>query len=257
MVVGTSLDDEFLETGIVKLPGAFGARDAARMRDVVWNELLQRYGIQRNDPTTWDRHPPTGLRSTKRSAAFAAICGPDVVDLLDGLLGAGEWALPKQFGNVLVTMPDADAYRVPDRIWHCDFPPTLATDRLTVVKLWALFGDVLPGGGGTPHLVGSHRAFGRWLARTCERDYKRAKHGFLASHPWLRELIHDDGRSDRNGRLFAGEEVDGVPLRVIECSGAAGDVYVTHPWVFHSIACNATARPRLMRSVAVGSFRLR
>jgi hypothetical protein len=28
-------------------------------------------------------------------------------------------------------------------------------------------------------------------------------------------------------------------------------VYVTHPWVFHSIATNVSHRPRLMRSVAV------
>ena len=40
-----------------------------------------------------------------------------------------------------------------------------------------------------------------------------------------------------------GAEVDGVCLRVVECTGRAGDVYVTHPWVFHSIASNASTRP--------------
>src|SRR4051812_42641339 len=221
------------------------------MRDVVWNELVHRYGIDRDDPSTWDRHPPTGLRSTKRSPAFGAICGPPLVELLDDLFGAGAWARPKHYGNVLVTMPNASEYRVPDRIWHSDFQPTLDPARLDVVKVWALFDDVEPGGGGTPQLVGSHRAFARHVARTGERDYKRAKLGFLRSHPWLRELTRDDGRVDRNERLFTGADVDGVHLRVVECTGQAADVYVTHPWVFHSIAPNASHRPRLMRSFAV------
>jgi Phytanoyl-CoA dioxygenase (PhyH) len=241
----------FDETGIIRIPGAFGAREAARMRDVVWNELRGRYGIRRQDPSTWRRHP-TGLKSTKRSPAFAPICGPSVAAALDAVLGAGRWRPPKHYGNVLVTMPDVDEWRVPHRIWHSDFPPTLPRDRVTVVKLWALFDDVEPGGGGTPQLAGSHLAFARHLARTGEHDYKRAKLGFLGSHPWLKALTRDDGDPRRNERLTGdGAEVDGIRLRVVECTGRAGDVYITHPWVFHSIASNASARPRLMRSVAV------
>ena len=140
---------------------------------------------------------------------------------------------------------------MPHRIWHPDFPPTLPAGRVTVVKLWALFDDVDPGGGGTPQLAGSHLAFARYLARTGEPDYKRAKLGFLDSDPWLKTLTRDDGAPDRNACLMDGTDVDGVRLRVVECTGRAGDVYVTHPWVFHSIASNASTRPRLMRSVAI------
>ncbi len=244
--------DAFATTGIVKIEGAFGQRDAARMCDVVWNELHGRYGIERSDPSSWYRHEPTGLRSSKRSSAFAPICGAAVAAALDTLLGPGGWRRPRHFGNVLITMPNALEWRVPDRIWHSDFDPTLPRDRVTVVKLWALLDDVEPHGGGTPQLAGSHLAFARYVERTGERDYKRAKFGFLGSHPWLRTLTHDGGDPDRNAVLMDdGADVDGARLRVVECTGRAGDVYVTHPWVFHSIAPNATARPRLMRSVAV------
>ncbi len=239
------------ETGILKIEGAFSGADAARMRDVVWNELHRRYGIERDDPLTWQRHPPTGLRASKRSRAFAAICGPAVARVLDRAFGEGSWDEPLQFGSVLVTMPNAHEWRVPARVWHSDFQPTLPFDRLVAVKLWALLDDLEPGGGGTPQLAGSHRAFARYLRRTGERDYKRAKFGFLSSHPWLRSLSHDDGGPGRNDRLMSDVDVDGVSLRVIECTGSAGDVYVTHPWVFHSIAVNASTRPRLMRSFAV------
>jgi hypothetical protein len=214
--------------------------------------MQRRYAIERDDPSTWHRHEPTGLTSTKRSTAFAPICSVSVTNLLDQLLGAGRWAPPQQYGNVLVTMPDAGPWRVPDRIWHSDFPPTLPVAPLAAVKLWALFDDVAPGGGGTPQLAGSHRAFAHYLSTTSERDYKKTKFGFLRSDPWLQTLTHDRGETERNDVLMRqGTEVDGIELRVVECTGRAGDVYVTHPWVFHSIAKNARDRPRFMRSVAV------
>jgi ectoine hydroxylase-related dioxygenase (phytanoyl-CoA dioxygenase family) len=244
--------DEFVETGIYKIERAFSDDDAARMRDVVWNELSRRYEIERDDPQTWHRHAPTGLKSSKRSKAFAPICSPRVGEVLDALFGADGWVRPEKYGNVLVTMPTPGEWRVPHRIWHSDFQPTIPLDPLPVVKLWALFDDVDAGGAGTPQLVGSHRAFASYVARTGERDYKRAKIGFLASHPWLQALSRDDGDPRRNERFMCeGADVDGVRLRVMECTGKSGDVYVTHPWVFHTIATNATSRPRLMRSFAI------
>jgi hypothetical protein len=243
---------EFDRTGIVKLPGAFERHDAERMQAVLWDEMARRYGIERDDTSTWYRHAPTRLTTTKKSRAFASILGSTVTAALDDLLGAGRWQAPKHFGNVLVTMPNAREWRVPHAIWHADFGPEISRERLPVVKVWALFDDVAPGGGGTPQLAGSHRAFARYLERTGECDYKRAKFGFLASHPCLRALSHPDDDPRRNERFMEeGAEVDGEHLAVVECTGNAGDAYVTHPWVYHSIADNATPRPRLMRSVQV------
>ena len=246
--------EEFAQTGIVKIERAFSADDAARMRAVVWNELNRRYEIERDDPTTWHRHEPTGLRTTKKSAAFSPMCGAPLATMLDALFGEDGWERPKNFGNVLVTMPTPGEWRVPHKVWHSDFEPTLPRDRLVAVKCWALFDDVAPGGGGTPQLAGSHRAFARYLKQTNERDYKQAKFGFLGSDPWLRALASDDGDPDRNNRFMnTVTSIDGVDVQVVECSGRSGDVFVTHPWVFHSVAANTSARPRLMRSFAIRS----
>jgi len=241
----------FERTGILRLEGAFGAREAARMADVVWNELHHRYDIVRDDPTTWDRHPPTGLRSSKRSRAFEPILSPAVTAALDDLFGVAGWERPKTFGNVLVTMPDASEWRVPHRIWHSDFEATEPVRALFAVKLWALVDEVAPGGGGTPQLAGSHRLFARYLETCDDRSYKAAKFGFLGSHPWLEALSRDDGDPDRNRRFMEETDVDGLPARVVELTGRPGDVFLTHGWVFHSIAVNALDRPRIMRSAAV------
>jgi hypothetical protein len=250
-MLSAALRDEFEQRGIVKIEGAFPTGDAARMRDVLWRELLRRYGIERDNPFTWDRHLPTGLKATKYHPAFGAILSPTVRDVLDDLF-EGRWVPPKHFGNVLVTMPGPGPWRVPHKIWHSDFPTDLPPDRLVVVKIWALFGDIAPGGGGTPQLAGSHRLFARWLAGTTERDYKRCKFGFLKSHPWLRDLTRDNGDPQRNHHYMDTDtDLDGLPARVIECTGRAGDLYVTHPWVFHSIPTNASDHPRMLRSTAI------
>src|SRR5262245_11371561 len=79
---------EFERWGVLKLDGVFSAGEAARMQAVAWGELNHRYGIEREDRSTWDRHPPTGMKTTKKSKAFAPILGPTVVDVLDELFGA-------------------------------------------------------------------------------------------------------------------------------------------------------------------------
>jgi ectoine hydroxylase-related dioxygenase (phytanoyl-CoA dioxygenase family) len=149
-------------------------------------------------------------------------------------------------------MPNATEWRVPHRVWHPDFGPSTSVRPLGAVKVWALCDDVEPTGGGTPQLLGSHRLFARYLEQTSEHRYKEAKLGFLRSHPWLRQLSTPDEDPRRNQRFLDVEaDVDGLPARVVELTGRAGDVFITHPWVFHTIAENATSRPRFMRSGAV------
>jgi hypothetical protein len=249
---------EFDRTGILKLEGVFSSAEAARMSDVTWAALQRKHQIERDEPTTWDRHPPSGLRSSRKHRAFAPIFGPVLIDALDDLFGPAQWKMPTHYGQALVTMPNTTEWRVPHKLWHADFLYEARADDLFAVKYWALIDDVGPGGGGTPQLAGSHRLAARYIeGRSPEQlEYKRVRDGLLRSHPWLRALSTEDDDRDRNARFMDVEaDVDGLPARVVECTGSAGDVYVTHPWVMHSIAANASVQPRLMRSMAVYAAR--
>jgi hypothetical protein len=240
--------------GIVKIEGAFAEDEAARMRDVVWRELKKRYEIERDDPSTWDRHPPSGLRTSKKHPAFTPILGPVLGQALDDLFGAGQWRRPRHAGQVLITMPGSQPWRVPPGLWHADFQYQFPPEGISAVKIWALFGPVAPGGGGTAQLTGSHQLMVRYLNHRsgAELEYKRVRDGFMRSHPWLRALTHDDGDPERNTRFMqAGANIEGVQVRVVELVGDPGDVFITHPWVMHAIAPNATSIPRMMRSAAV------
>lgn len=246
---------QFDRDGIFRVEGAFTESEAARMRSVVWEELGHLYGMEQADPSSWHPHAPTGLKESKRHAAFGPIFGRPLCGVLDDLFGPGQWTMPRHVGQVLVTMPNATAWRVPPRLWHGDFPYLFPYgDGVGAVKVWAMFGRVGPGGGGTVQLAGSHRLVERYLSGRsgAELDFKLVRDGFMASHPWLKALTKDDGDPGRNARfMVTGTNIDGVCLRVVELTGDPGDVFITHPWVMHAVAPNATGLPRMMRSVAV------
>ncbi|HEY3560202.1 MAG TPA: phytanoyl-CoA dioxygenase family protein [Kribbella sp.] len=229
----------FERDGIVKIPSAFSADEAAGMRDVLWRELSERHGMDRDDRSTWTVLRPTGLKTTKFDRRAHAILGPRVRSALDGLLG--EWAEPKHQGQVLVTMPEGGTWAVPHRQWHTDVGFEQPTDA---VKIWALYGDIAPGGGGTPQVAGSHRVIERFLTTTGEREFKAVRDQVLRSDPWFRNLTSEQRTADPMEPV----ELDGLPVRVVELTGQAGDVYLTHPWILHSIAPNANDVPRMMRS---------
>ena len=72
-------------------------------------------------------------------------------------------------------------------------------------------------------------------------------HPFLRRHPPLGDLLRGAARLDR-GRSMVGDryEVDGVPVDVVELTGAPGDVVITHLHVFHCGPPNTSDSPRYM-----------
>lgn len=71
----------------------------------------------------------------------------------------------------------------------------------------------------------------------------------LAAHPYIGELYRDGDAQARIARFMERtEELDGVPLRVVENLGSAGDVILAHPLVLHVAAPNNSDRPRFLLS---------
>jgi ectoine hydroxylase-related dioxygenase (phytanoyl-CoA dioxygenase family) len=50
-----------------------------------------------------------------------------------------------------------------------------------------------------------------------------------------------------------GAVLDGVSVRVVELTGAAGDVFLVHPWILHTAAPNCNPTPRMMVSARISS----
>jgi ectoine hydroxylase-related dioxygenase (phytanoyl-CoA dioxygenase family) len=172
-----------------------------------------------------------------------------VVDAVSSLIGADTWARPRHWGSPLVTLPLCGAtWDVPHAQWHMDWPARGRLDTPLGIRLFAYADHVPPGGGGTCVIAGSHRLVAQLVAagRAGDGASARVKRRLFVD-PWLRALATPDAVPDRVGRFMQeGGLVDGVPVRVVELTGAPGDVVLTHPWLFHAAATNCSRAPRML-----------
>ena len=67
--------------------------------------------------------------------------------------------------------------------------------------------------------------------------------------PWFAELNRRRTDVSERNAFFMEQchDVLGVPARVVELTGRAGDVVVCHPWLIHSPAMNVLTKPRMIR----------
>jgi hypothetical protein len=242
----------FERDGYVVVREAFSAADGAAMEQQWWRELADGHGIRRDDRSSWRRL--TGdLKAAKRDPLQARILTGRVRGVLDDLLGPGAWPAPRDWGRPLVTFPEPGRWDVPTGLWHWDTPADLHTDRVRGLFVVSFVGSVRPRGGGTLILAGSHRllieqqhalpAAARGGSIAAQRDR------FARSHPWLRALTGlAPSPPDRVAAYLDQESVvDGVPVRVVELTGAPGDMVFCHPSIVHCVAPNRGEWPRFMR----------
>ena len=138
--------------------------------------------------------------------------------------------------------------------WHADANYRSQLWPPKGVQTHALFGDVPPRSGATQILSGSHRLIHQWFKQNpAPADAKSADmRKLLLGHPYIRDLHTDDDPDERIARFMDRiEVVDGIPLQVIENTGAAGDVILLHPLTLHVAARNIGSAPRFLLSGGV------
>ena len=215
----------FVEDGLVRLDDAFPADLAATCRAALFTGT----GIDPDDPATWPgpvhrigfRSDPC-FRQTANTAPLHRA--------YDQLAGAGRWIAPAGLGTFPIRFPSVED--PPDAGWHVDAsfgteaPDFLdwrvnVTSRGRALLMLFLFSDTGPDDAPTRVRVGSHKAIARELL---------AKGADGAT---LRDLMATDwgGTSDCEERL---------------ATGAAGTVWLCHPFLVHSAQPLRGSRPRVM-----------
>lgn len=245
--------EHFRVHGWLRLHQAFSADAAAAMREVVWDGLAET-GVRRDAPSTWTIERPGKLQKLKEHPAFNAVGSDRLFGMIDAILETRAYEKPKRWGAVFIAFPSKDAWGVPAGGWHIDAHYTSQLWPPKGVQTHALFGDIAPRAGATQILSGSHRLIHQWFSETPppagapSAEMRR----LLRAHPYIRDL-HTDGDRDRRIERFMdrAEEVDGIPLQVVENTGAAGDVLLLHPLTLHVAAPNNGAVPRFLLSGGV------
>lgn len=213
--------DRFVNDGFVHVEGAFPRELADAGRELLWKAT----GCDPEDAATWTR-PVIRLGDFAQEPFRAAANTPRLHAVFDQLVGTGRWLPPGSLGTFPVRFPHPDPPG--DDGWHVEgsFPndggyQLNIRSRGRALLMLFLFSDVGPDDAPTRVRTGSHHDAARLLA-----PYGDEGAEFFA---------------------FAREAVPATEHRPeVAATGAAGDVYLCHPFLVHSAQPHRGATPRFM-----------
>ena len=223
----TSQRLQFLTDGYVRIDDAFPQRLAAEARTIFWDDLRLQ-GCLPDDPATWTR-PVVRLGMYSHPLIVAAANTSTLHGAFDQLVGPGCWQPCTSVGTVPVRFPSAGDPG--DTGWHIDpgfdhQKPDFMDWRTNIhsrgrmLLMLILFSDVSEAEAPTRIRVGSHADIARALIQAAEPGLT------------LRELLPYFRETSTRREILA--------------TGAAGTVYLCHPFVVHSAQMHRGHEPRFM-----------
>ncbi len=244
MIISASDHQIFADRGLIRVEGLIPDAVVAPARDLAYGRL-EKVGLWRDGAWAGGRDEAQTLKLAKaalkdigKSSIFKNLLTPDVLDIARQLVN-GEAIRAEAYPQFLFTHPNASEWVVPYAAWHLDLP-RLGPLGAPGAQMFSFVDTVLPGGGGTLFVAGSHRLLNDVGAIRSQELKKR-----LREHSYFRDLM-DKSIVDRNRFMSEVHYVDDVPLRVVELTGAPGDVFFTDLRMLHAIAPNASGNPRMM-----------
>ena len=219
--------DDFITKGFVRIDAAFPRDLADEARSIMWRDLP----CDPNDPGTWTR--PVIRLPGYGGGPFEKVANtPALHAAFDRLVGKGRWVPREGLGTIPVRFPHPDD--AGDTGWHVDqgFPgPNCdpnerqdfsgwrvnVTSRGRALLMLFLFSDVATDDAPTRIRVGSHADMARYLAPAGEK-----------------------GRSRMNLEAMGAHRPEAL------ATGAAGTVYLCHPFLVHAAQRHRGSTPRFV-----------
>ena len=242
--------ESFDALGVVRLSSVIAAADIALMRAEVERtikrmKLVEIAGALRPPPESTEM-----LWSVGRGSTFAPL--PRIVgQAVDSVFGPGVWeTVAEEHGGLAapnLPLPGAGPWAVPHAAWHVDEPTSPVHELSWGLLAFAFLDDVEPGCGATVAIAGSQRRLKRLAVGSEPITTEGAIATLSHDESWFAELFAPGGDPVMRRRRFMdeGHVSDGIPLRVIELTGAAGDVVLMDPRCLHTVSANAGPRARL------------
>jgi hypothetical protein len=217
--------EQFIANGLVRIDQAFPRERADAARAILWKAT----GCSPDDPATWTQ-PVIRLGMFAQAPFIDAANTPRLHAAFDQLVGQGRWHRPAAMGTFPVRFPSAADPG--DAGWHIDVSfgtdtPDFMSWRANIYSkgrallMLFLFSDVEEHDAPTRIRVGSHADIARQLAPAGEQ-------GLM-----LRELAADGFATSAH-------------CPVVTATGAAGTVYLCHPFLVHAAQPHHGERPRFM-----------
>lgn len=214
----------FINDGFIKIDEAFPRALADEARAALWRDT----GCDPHDPATWTK-PVIRLGMYSQRPFVAAANTPKLQAGYDQLVGAGRWLPCGAMGTFPVRFPSPDDPG--DTGWHIDVSFGMATpdfmqwranvfSKGRALLMLFLFSDVGEEDAPTRVRAGSHFDVARMLAPAGDAGLT------------LRELIARLPETENRNEMLV--------------TGAAGTVYLCHPFLVHAGQLHRGTAPRFM-----------
>jgi hypothetical protein len=215
----------FIDDGYVRLDHAFSLDLAKRCRDELWADI----GLSPERPETWTK--PVIRVTSKSSPPFVEAANtPRLHEAFDQLVGNDRWIAPAGLGTFPIRFPSQD---VPgDDGWHVDV--SFGFDNPDFMEWRA-------------NVKSSGRALLMlFLLSDVGRDdaptrIRRGSHATIA-----RELLPYGEQGTTLRQLSAGGYASTAGCPVDLATGAAGTVYLCHPFLVHAAQPHRGRQPRFI-----------
>lgn len=214
----------FIDDGFVRIDAAFPADLARQCRDELWAAM----GLSPDRPEDWTQ-PVIRIASMSTPAFVQAANTPVLHRAYDQLAGPSRWLAPQGLGSFPIRFPSPD--KPGDDGWHVDMSFGDSADFMEwranvkssgrALLMLFLFSDVGPDDAPTRIRKGSHAAIARQLLP------------FGEAGATLRQLSADGYASTTH-----------CPEAL--ATGAAGTVYLCHPFLVHAAQPHRGTEPRFM-----------
>ncbi|MEV1008769.1 phytanoyl-CoA dioxygenase family protein [Streptomyces sp. NPDC049881] len=214
--------EAFVRDGYVRIAGAVPRGVVARCRDELWAAT----GCDPGDPATWTR-PVVRLGGFSTPPFREAANTPVLHEAFDRLVGEGRWVAPQGLGTFPVRFPSDEPPG--DDGWHLEasfagdageYRVNLASRGRALLMLF-LFSDTGPDDAPTRVRTGSHRDVPPLLAGSG-----------AAGRPWAELCAEAVPATAHRPEALA--------------TGAAGDVWLCHPFLVHAAQPHRGSVPRFM-----------
>lgn len=216
----------FRERGLLQLKGAAGRSQVSSLREYVLEELERlKVWASGKSLSASLKQLPAFQQITRLSGMIrlpetpSPLISPGLYADMEALAEGKLAAAP---GQLLLSLPNQGEWTLEGLNWHTDVAPE--KQRVPGIQAFVLVDDVLPRGGATLAMAGSHR---------------------LAEQGEAGRTFRERLRRNENLEL----EMRARDFSILEMSGQAGDVYLMDMRTLHTPSINASRKLRIMATV--------
>jgi len=217
--------DHFIEHGYLKLENAFDADLARAGQEELWRAM----GLSPDAPQTWTR-PVVRLNFMSSQPFVAAANTPRLHQAYDALVGEGRWLRPQGLGTFAVRFPSPEDPG--DAGWHVD--ASFGTDNPDFMQ-WRV------------NVKSRGRALLMLFLFSNAGDLDAPTRIRKGSHLHIaRQLLPFGDAGLTLGELAADDFAATASCPQVLATGAAGTVYLCHPFLVHAAQPHRGTRPRFL-----------